>query len=189
VDRYHIRLLFLGVVVALAAAIVVIVVRSNNSHDLVLKVEPISTSDEITVYAGGAVVNPGLYTLPVHARLATLLDRAGLLDSADEATLQMAAELHDGQQVIVPARGVTATPGDPIPSGTPVAASSGPINVNSATLEQLEALPGIGPAIAQRIIDYRDQHGPFQSLDDLANVSGVSVRMVDAFRAIATVDP
>ncbi|HEX3723471.1 MAG TPA: hypothetical protein VHV31_11805, partial [Nitrolancea sp.] len=64
VDRYHIRLLLLGATVFLAVAVIVIVVRSDRSHDLVLKIEPISASDEITVYAGGAVATPGLYMLP-----------------------------------------------------------------------------------------------------------------------------
>jgi competence protein ComEA len=189
VDRHHIRLLVLGAFVALAVAIVVIVVRSNGSENLILKIEPITASDEITVYAGGAVATPGLYTLPVHARVASLIDEAGLLDSADQASLQMAAELHDGQQVIVPVRGSRATPTVLSQQGTPVAAVSGPININSATLEQLDALPGIGPALAQRILEYRTEHGPFASLDDLANVSGISARMVDAFRSSATVDP
>jgi competence protein ComEA len=196
VDRYHIRLLLLGATVFLAVAVIVIVVRSDRSHDLVLKIEPISASDEITVYAGGAVATPGLYMLPAHARVATLLQQAGILDSADQSTLQMAAELHDGQQVIVPVRVAHATQQATSSPGTetsdlasPTAAVTGPIDVNTATLDQLEALPGVGPAIAQRIIDYRTEHGPFSSLDDLANVSGISERMVEGFRSLATVSP
>jgi competence protein ComEA len=61
--------------------------------------------------------------------------------------------------------------------------------VNSATLEQLEVLPGIGPALAQRIIDYRNEHGPFASLDDLAEVKGISARMVDDLRDLAFIGP
>lgn len=108
-DRYHIRLLLLGAAVFLTAAVIVIVVRSDRSHDLVLKIEPINAGDEITVFAGGAVATPGLYTLPAHARVATLLAQAGILETADQSTLQMAAELHDGQQVIVPVRAIGAT--------------------------------------------------------------------------------
>jgi competence protein ComEA len=191
VDRNHIRLFVLGAVVALAVATIVVFVRGNRSHELVLKVEPISASSEMTVYAGGAVATPGLYTPPLHARVATLLEQAGLLASADQSALQMAAELHDGQQVIVPARTATApsVASSVIAStapATPVPSVEGPIDVNSATLGQLESLPGIGPALAQRIIDYRNEHGPFGSLDDLANVKGISARMVDELRDLAT---
>ena len=191
-DRNHIRLVVLGAVVAVAFATIVIVVRGNRSHDLVLKVEPINESGEITVYAGGAVATPGLYTLPLHARVATLLDQAGLLANSDQSALQLAAELHDGQQVIVPVQ--------PAPEATVAAAShlgsaptaiptttktAGPVDVNSASEQQLEALPGIGPTLAQRIIDYRTANGPFASLDELANVKGISMRMVDELRDFA----
>jgi competence protein ComEA len=193
VDRNHIRLFVLGAVVALAVATIVVFVRGNRSHELVLKVEPISASSEMTVYAGGAVTKPGLYTLPLHARVATLLEQAGLRANADQTALQMAAELHDGQQVIVPARTATAPSVAAASSviastalATPVPSVEGPIDVNSATLGQLESLPGIGPALAQRIIDYRNEHGPFGSLDDLANVKGISARMVDELRDLAT---
>lgn len=193
VDRNHIRLFVLGAVVALAVATLVVFVRGDRSHDLVLKVEPIDASSEITVYAGGAVATPGLYTLPVHSRVATLIEHAGLLTNADQTALQMAAELHDGQQVTVPERKATAASVVPAsevtPStapATPTSTSTGPVNVNIATLEQLETLPGIGPALAQRIIDYRNEHGSFGSLDELANVKGISTRLVDELRDLAT---
>ncbi|HVX29668.1 MAG TPA: ComEA family DNA-binding protein [Nitrolancea sp.] len=193
-DRSHIRLLALGAVVAVAVAVTVVIVRGERAREIVLNVEPIDEANELTVYAGGAVAKPGLYTLPLHSRIATLLDQAGLLESAEQSGLQMAAELHDGQQVIVPTRQATdaslppantvaASPAESEP--TPVA--TGPINVNSATEEELETLPGIGPALAQRILDYRNENGPFKSLDQLAEVKGISARMVDELRGLATV--
>lgn len=194
VDRNHIRLFVLGAVVALAVAAIVVIVRGDRSHNLVLKVEPIDAASEITVYAGGAVATPGLYTLPLHARVATLIEHSGLLTNADQTALQMAAELHDGQQVIVPTR--TAIPTSvsseteltpSTSSATPAPTTTGPLDVNRATLDQLEALPGIGPALAQRIIDYRNEHGHFQSLDELANVKGISPRMVDDLRDFVAV--
>jgi competence protein ComEA len=196
VDRNHIRLFVIGTIVALSVAATVLVVRGNRSHDLVLKVEPINEASEITVYAGGAVASPGLYTLPLHARLATLLDQAKLLPSADQAALQMATELHDGEQVIVPIQRPTAASTPTVETAassegttTSTPAMTGPINVNSATEPELETLPGIGPALAQRIIDYRTANGPFSSLDELANIQGISARMVDDLRDLATVGP
>ncbi len=117
VDRNHLRLLTIGGIIALAIAVLVVIVRGDRSKDLVLRVEPITGNDEITVYAGGAVSVPGLYTLPRGSRLAALLDQAGLADTADVGNLQMATELRDGQQVVVPTQTVVAEPTSPAASG------------------------------------------------------------------------
>ncbi len=189
-DRHHLRLVTIGGIIALAIAVVIVVVRGDRSKDLVLRVEPISGNDAITVYAGGAVSVPGLYTLPRGSRLAMLLDQAGLADTADVASLQMATELRDGQQIIVPTQTAVA---ESIASIATTASSptalAGPININTAGASELELLPGIGPSIAQRIVDYRDAHGPYSKVDDLANVQGISQRMVDDFRDQVTVGP
>ncbi len=190
VDRNHLRLLTIGGIIALAIAVVVVVVRGDRTKDLVLRVEPITGNDKITVYAGGAVSVPGLYTLPRGARLAALLDQAGLADTADIGNLQMATELRDGEQVVVPTQTVVAESTSPAVQGSPVSTSAtGPINVNTASEAELESLPGIGPSLAQRIVDYRNEHGPFASLDELANIQGISERMVDDFRDQVTVGP
>lgn len=189
-DRSHIRLLTIGGIIALAIAVVVVIVRGDRSKDLVLRVEPISGNDQITVYAGGAVSVPGLYTLQRGSRLAVLLDQAGLADTADVAKLQMATELRDGQQVIVPTQTVVSeSTVSAATASASVAPVAGPINVNTASAAELEALPGIGPALAERIIEYRNEHGPFSTIDALVDVQGVSERMVEDFRDQVTVGP
>lgn len=187
-EMSRLRLLLLGISVALATAIITLVVVGRRTPDLVLSVEPVAADAQITVYVGGAVARPGLYTLPARSRVADALAQAQALDAADVARLPMAAVLHDGQQVIVPERAAGTPPATAAASrATPT--PQGPIDVNSASAAELEALPGVGPVLAQRIVAYRDEHGPFATLDALDAVQGVSARMVDGWRQMATVGP
>ena len=96
------------------------------------------------------------------------------------AALNRASKLEDGRQILVPTRGKPA----PTTSATAAApaASSGPVNLNTATLEQLETLDGVGPATAQKIVDYREQHGGFKSVDELDQVSGIGEKRLAALR-------
>ncbi len=188
----RIRLVTLGAIVALSVAVLVVIVRNDRSRDLVLKVEPVDAGDTITVYVGGAVAKPGLYSLPRGARLASALELAGTSGQADLSSVQMASELRDGQQVLVPGR--TPTPAPLIGAatqteGTATATSTGPVNINTATAAELDGLPGIGPSLAQRIVDYRTAHGPFATVADLADVQGISDRMVQDFGDLITAGP
>ncbi len=188
-DRKHVRLLTIGAIIALTVAVIVVILRGGRSRDLVLKVEPVTGNDQITVYVGGAVPSPGLYTLPRGSRVASLIDQAGLLDGADTSNLQLAAELHDGQEIIVPRQTTVAQASSATISPSHAASPTGPININTASAAVLEQLSGIGPSLAQRIVDFRNAHGPFATVDDLASVQGISVRMVDDFRDQVTVGP
>lgn len=122
----------------------------------------------LVVDVAGAVRRAGLYRLPQGSRIADAVARAGGgTRRADLDLVNLAAPLADGEQVLVPARGAAAAGG----SGTP--SPTAPVDLNSATAEQLDALPGIGPVTAQKIVDYRQAHGPFTSVDDLDAIPGI----------------
>jgi competence protein ComEA len=129
-----------------------------------------TTTPAIVVSVVGLVARPGLVTLPAGARVADAIEAAGgFLPEADTAMVNLAALVTDGQQVSV---GVPAAPGASAgPAGSP--AAGGKIDLNAATAADLDALPGIGPVLAQRIVDHRAQHGPFRSVDDLDDVPGI----------------
>jgi competence protein ComEA len=126
----------------------------------------------MVVDVAGAVRRPGLVRLAKGARVADAVARAGgLTRRAARDAVNLAAPVSDGQQVLVPARG---SPGSGAPGGAGAGgAASGPVSLSSATAEQLDTLPGIGPVTAQKIIDYRAQHGAFTSVDGLDAIPGI----------------
>lgn len=178
----------LGLVVTVAVAIAVVLMGAQQSPDLVLKIEPSEDQPGVTVYVGGAVRSPGLYTLDYGAHVADALDAAGGPVDAEISAVPMADELKDGQEIFVPATSAASS----APEGTQTVAdgttpgSTGRVNVNTASVSELQSLPGIGPALSQRIIDYRTRNGPYSTLDDLAGVRGISSRMVEELRDLAT---
>lgn len=181
-----IQTLILGFVAGLFVALALALLRQGRADgDLVLRVEPLETPADITVYVGGAVAQPGLHTLPAGSRLADALDRAGLLPGADTSRLPLAERLRDGQTIVVPERSAQVT--ESSTAIAPVESASTLININTASADELETLPGIGPALADRIVAYRTEHGPFRSVDELAEVRGISPRMVDELRGRVTV--
>lgn len=152
-----------------------------------------SSAALVVVDVAGKVRRPGVYRLPAGSRVDDAIRAAGgALRGVDLGALNLAAVLVDGQQVAVgrPAAagpGPVATGGAPAP-GAPSGGSAGaPVNLNSATLEQLEGLPGIGPALGQRILDYRTEHGSFASVDDLNDVSGIGDVTFERLKPLVTV--
>ena len=145
---------------------------------------------ELVVDVCGAVRHPGVYHLPEGSRVCDLVEAAGgALPAAELVAVNLAARLADGQQVVVPKHGqappVAAASGGSGTGGT--AGPAAPVNLNTATLEQLDALPGVGPSTAQKIIDYRTAHGGFRSVDDLNNVSGIGDVRFEALKDLVTV--
>src|SRR5213078_544473 len=127
---------------------------------------PTPTPESIVVDVGGRVRRPGLVTLPLGARVADALQAAGgALRPRDVLALNLAARVTDGELLMV------GMPG-PVAAGGDASAASGPVNLNTATAEQLDALPGIGPVLAQHIIDFRTAHGGFRDVGQLREVSG-----------------
>jgi competence protein ComEA len=126
----------------------------------------------------GAVRRPGLYRVRSGARVADAVAHAGgPTRKADLALVNLAALVADGEQVVVPQRGAAGATGA---TPAPGSGAAGPVHLNSATLEQLDALPGVGPVTAQKIIDYRAQHGGFDSVDALDAVPGIGpTRLAD----------
>ena len=143
----------------------------------------------VVVQAAGAVQRPGLYRLPPGSRVDDLVTAAGgLAAGADPDRLNLASLLADGQKVYVPRVG-EAIPNDVATAGTTSGGSTStqPLDLNQATLQELDALPGIGPATAQAIVDYRAQHGHFRSVDDLLNVRGIGDAKLEQLRSLVRV--
>lgn len=137
---------------------------------------------ELYVHVAGAVRRPGLMRVPEGARVAIALERAGgPTRRADLTVVNLAARLQDGQQIVVPERGATAVaPGGA--GSTGAAGSSAPVHLSTATVEQLDAIDGIGPTLAERIIEFRDERGGFRSLDELSQVDGIGEKRLATLR-------
>ncbi|TVR68722.1 MAG: ComEA family DNA-binding protein [Sphaerobacteraceae bacterium] len=181
-------------VVVVVFVVILSVTRSDRSRDLVLQIEPIDSSNDVTVFVGGAVEDPGLYSLPRGSRVHDAIDLAGVLDSADTSALSLASVVSDEQSIIISEqqKPVEATDDDSVPDPGSVGRlsesdSGDRINVNTASQAELQSLPGVGPAIAERIIDHRTSEGLFESIDELSDVSGISDRMVDDLRSLVEV--
>lgn len=169
----HRNLLAAGLAVAVASVLAVHALHRGHSHVAIpalrTAVHARATAvAQIVVDVAGAVHRPGLYHLATGTRIADAVAAAGgATAKADVTLVNLAAPLADGEQVLVPARGAAGSAAAGTPSPT------APLDLNTASAEQLDALPGVGPATAQKIIDYRQAHGPFRSVDELQAVPGI----------------
>ncbi len=182
-----------------AAALVLLIGRESPGIPVTLRTPP--TEPVWVVQVEGAVVHPGVYTLPQGSRLQDALQAAGgVLAEADLRSLNLARLLVDGERIDVPYKPgfaplVEVTPTVPNttanPPQTPQASETpdrDKININYATLEELESLPGIGPVLAQRIIEYRETYGPFVDIEELLNVEGIGESLLEQIRDLITVE-
>lgn len=141
-------------------------------------------SAEVVVHVVGAVRRPGVYRLPKGARAEDAVAAAGgALGSADLSALNLARAVADGEQLAVPAKGEAPAPGQEAPGG---AKGGGKLDLNRATVEELDALPGIGPSTAAKIVQEREANGPYRSVDDLMRVPGIGPKKLDALKDLVT---
>jgi competence protein ComEA len=149
-----------------------------------------STTQTPTIYVqvSGAVRRPGVYQVASDARVFQAVGQAGgFAEDADQQAIALAAKLSDGCRVYVPRLGepLGETVRSPeTQSGGAGSATTGTVSLNSGTLEQLDALPGIGPAIAQQIITHRETQGPFTSIDQLTDVPGIGAAKLEQLRPL-----
>ncbi len=140
----------------------------------------------LLVHVAGAVRRPGVYRLRAGARVEDAVRRAGgARPRADLTQVNLAAEVEDGRQVVVPRRAPAAGSGAPLAGAAP--APGVPLNLNTATLEQLDTLSGIGPATAQKILDHREANGGFSSVEELGEVPGIGEVRLAALRELVRV--
>jgi competence protein ComEA len=161
----------LGVIAAIVLTLsLLMVLRGNTQINAAPEIIPITISEpEIFVDVTGAVNNPGVYSLTGRSRVIDAIKAAGdSAPGADLSTINLARVLNDGEQIYVDST-VVNNAGQRVSKKV----ASGPININRATLRELDGLDGIGPVIAGRIIQYRKKNGSFLTIDDLQKVSGI----------------
>ena len=149
---------------------------------------PAAADSELYVHVAGAVRRPGLIRLPSGSRVAGAIERAGgPTRRADLTLVNLAARVQDGQQIVVPVAGAAAGVAGAAAGAAGGAAAGGSgggakIHLSSATAEQLDEVDGIGPTLAARILEYRDAHGGFRSLEELAEVEGIGEKRLATLR-------
>jgi competence protein ComEA len=188
-EEHRGSLFFFTIVVAIAGVIVVQILQPKPQPLRLTTVVPLPTSEatstpcSLRVYVSGAVHQPDVYTLPPDSIVKDALVAAGgATDDADLDRINLAQSVADGQHVYVPRVGEEDLPVEP-PSSQ---ADPGKVNINTADSRTLESLPGVGPVLAQRIVDYREAHGPFASIEEIMEVSGIGSATFEQMRDLIT---
>jgi len=185
----RIGLALLAIVAAVSGAFVLFRAYDERSAPPIV-IEDAAATLPVVVDVRGAVAKPGVYELPPGARVQDAVSAAGgLAQSADLSTVNLARRLRDGEQLVIAA---LPTAGGAMASPVGLngnATMQGRLNINTATAAELDALPGIGEVIAQRIVDFRTEHGPYRSVDDLIHVQGISARTIAGLRDLVTTAP
>jgi competence protein ComEA len=189
-ERQRGILLFGFVLVAIVGIVLFQVLRPHPEPIILSTATPVPspqatpTPRPLRVYVSGAVLHPDVYTLSVDSIVKdAVMAAGGPADDADLDRINLALPLADGQHVYVPRQGEEDPPVQP-PSAQP--APGGKVNINTADLVALESLPGIGPSLAQRILDYRQAHGSFARIEDIMEVSGIGPATFEGLRDLIT---
>lgn len=186
------KILLMLVIVTIVAAATTLYEYSQDdgveikAHELTATASTEVSQSEIVVYVSGAVNNPGVVTVADGSRVADAVEQCGgMLPTADTNAVNMAQTLKDGTQIRIPEKNVISSAAD---TANSVNTGNGDmVNINQADVKALEALPGIGPAMAQRIVDYRNSNGSFQSIDDLKKVKGIGKAKFEKLKDRVTV--
>lgn len=189
--------ILLGTFLGLAASAVILLIAAPPRGESVI-LPPLPTPSQIIVQVAGAVLNPGLVTLPRQSRVMNAIEAAGgFLANADQESLNLAARINDGDRILVQdlsaratqqVAAATAASLDPMGKNiTATPAPQYPININTAVPQDLENLPNIGPAKAEAIIAFRQQHGSFKKIEDIQNVTGIGPTIFDRIKDLITV--
>lgn len=181
----------LGIMVGLIASALILLVSSPpRGEPITLVSQP--TPDKLTVFVTGAVKNPGIYYLPIGSRaIDAVTASGGTLDNADLSVINLASFLEDSQKVLIPfiptpiPERVEIIPTPEIPTPSP----DQPLNINTAKIDELDLLPGIGPSKAAAIISYREKNGNFLRIEDILNVPGIGPSIFEQIRDLVTVEP
>lgn len=185
----------LGVLIGLlAGGFILLAARQPQGEPITLLAPP--TPGPMVVQVSGEVTSPGVYSLPAGSRALQAIEAAGgLTKKADLDQINLAAALVDGEHILVPAR--QPTPRSPLPTLTPritlptptvlIPSINNPVNINTASQAELEALPGIGPVYAQQIIAYREAAGPFKRIEDILDVPGIRQETFDMIKKLIIV--
>ena len=165
-----------GILVGLLATGIILLASRPRGEPVTIL--PSSTPGQLTIYVSGAVASPGVFTLADGSRVQDAIQAAGgLVRGAEAERINLAALLKDGEQVDVPG----------IVSSSHV--NAGRVNINIASVSEFETLPGIGPTMAQAIVDYRIQNGPFLGIQDILNVPGIGQATYERIKDYLTVGP
>lgn len=189
---WHHTLLSLSIGI-IASAVLFLVTSPPRGTSVVLL--PAPSPMPILVHVDGAVQNPGVYSLPPGSRVQQAIQAAGGLSAkANQSAVNLAARLKDGDKLTIPAEGTPVAPQPVVVTSDRKEKSAGPatpnapVNLNTATLQELQTLPGVGPTRAQDIIDYRQAHGDFKTIDELQNVTGIGPVTFEKLKDFITVN-
>jgi competence protein ComEA len=174
-------------------AVGILFLASRPPRGSAIRLLPPPTPRLWVIQISGAVVHPGVYELPSGSRVQDAVEAAGGLTSDASMTgVNLAAPLGDGKYVVIPAITPTPVPSTSQPAAqgeNPPSPSVGLININTATLEEFDRLPDIGPVMAQRIIDYRTTSGLFTTIEDIMNVPGIGTLTFEKIKSLITIGP